>query len=266
MLTIELQAFDPEYGQRVVGMMLKESERFINKLGHQVALDSWPLSRKRSIGAYRRLQDEGQGAGVSKQPSTYQSGIPSSARLGVVSQIEAELVNQQAQLKQLRSYEERTPPVSSRAESVDALTRQLEQERAKLTGLDKDAANERSTPVTWMCKPRPLWQQIYKTGPHQSGAGQGRGIPQAQTPAGYPSQPSLAQDAEYPRRLYNLATVVCCFFPLLRADRDGPSRPCVSTRIDNGAEWTIPASSSLWVWRISCFACIPDQGKIGERF
>ncbi|MCH4785782.1 hypothetical protein [Escherichia coli] len=38
-LTIELQAFDPAYGQRVVGLMLKESEGFINKLGHQVALE-----------------------------------------------------------------------------------------------------------------------------------------------------------------------------------------------------------------------------------
>ena len=39
------------------------------------------------------------------------------------------------------------------------------------------------------------------------------------------SQPSLAQDAEYPRRLYNLATVKRAAYPLLWPDRDGPGHP-----------------------------------------
>ena len=43
---------------RVVGMMLKESERFINKLGHQVALDQLAFVEKEVDRAYRRLQDE----------------------------------------------------------------------------------------------------------------------------------------------------------------------------------------------------------------
>jgi capsular polysaccharide transport system permease protein len=57
-LTIELQAFDPAYGQRVVALMLQESDRFINKLGHQVALEQLAFVEKEVDRAYQRVQTE----------------------------------------------------------------------------------------------------------------------------------------------------------------------------------------------------------------
>ncbi len=211
-LTIELQAFDPEYGQRVVGMMLKESERFINKLGHQVALEQLAFVEKEVDRAYRRLQDEK--AKVLAFQNSHQLISPestSSARLGVVSQIEAELVNQQAQLKQLSSYmRENAPGVISVQSRVNALTRQLEQERAKLTGVntgvEKDAMNEITAGYLDVQTQATLAADLYKTGLIS--------LEQARVEAYRKlkhllviSQPSLAEDAEYPRRLYNLATV-----------------------------------------------------------
>ncbi|MNZ27404.1 hypothetical protein D3C78_446220 [compost metagenome] len=212
-LTIELQAFDPEYGQQVVGLMLKESERFINKLGHQVALEQLAFVEKEVDRAYRRLQDEK--AKVLAFQNSHQLISPestSSARLGVVSQIEAELVNQQAQLKQLRSYmRENAPGVISVQSRVDALTRQLEQERAKLTGLDKDAMNEINAGYLDVQTQATLAADLYKTSLIS--------LEQARVEAYRKlkhllviSQPSLAQDAEYPRRLYNLATVGVLLF------------------------------------------------------
>ncbi|WP_323921431.1 sugar transporter [Aeromonas caviae] len=207
-LTIELQAFDPEYGKRVVAMMLKEAESFINKLGHQVALDQLAFVEKEVDRAYRRLQDEK--AKVLAFQNSHQLISPestSSARLGVVSQIEAELVNQQAQLKQLSSYmKENAPGVISVQSRVDALTRQLEQERAKLTGLDRDAMNEINAGYMEVQTQATLAADLYKTGLIS--------LEQARVEAYRKlkhllviSQPSQAQDAEYPRRLYNLATV-----------------------------------------------------------
>ena len=207
-LTIELQAFDPEYGQQVVGMMLKESERFINKLGHQVALDQLAFVEKEVNRAYQRLQDEK--AKVLAFQNSHQLISPestSSARLGVVSQIEGELVNQQAQLKQLRSYmKETAPAVISVQSRVDALTRQLEQERAKLTGQDKNAMNEVTAGYLDVQTQATLAADLYKTGLislEQTRVEAYRKLKHLLVI----SQPSLAQDAEYPRRLYNLATV-----------------------------------------------------------
>ncbi|MFM4944025.1 sugar transporter [Aeromonas bivalvium] len=207
-LTIELQAFDPEYGQQVVGLMLKESERFINKLGHQVALDQLAFVEKEVARAYQRLQAEK--AKVLAFQNSHQLISPestSSARLGVVSQIEAELVNQQAELKQLRSYMRDTAPaVISVQARVDALNKQLQQEKAKLTGLDNNAMNEINAGYLDVQTQATLAADLYKTGLislEQTRVEAYRKLKHLLVI----SQPSLAQDAEYPRRLYNLATV-----------------------------------------------------------
>jgi len=218
-LTIEFQAFDPEYGKRVVSLMLKESERFINKLGHQVALDQLAFVEKEVNRAYQRLQDEK--AKVLAFQNSHQLISPestSSARLGVVSQIEAELVRQQAELKQLRSYMKETAPGVITVQSrVSALTRQLEQERAKLTGLDKDAMNEITAGYLDVKTQATFAADIYKTGLIS--------LEQARVEAYRKlkhllviSQPTQAEDAEYPRRLYYLATVgvlLCLFYGLI---------------------------------------------------
>ncbi|MGG2296538.1 sugar transporter [Aeromonas veronii] len=218
-LTIELQTFDPQYGQQVVALMLKESERFINKLGHQVALDQLAFVEKEVDRAYQRLQDEK--AKVLAFQNSHQLISPestSSARLGVVSQIEGELVRQQAELKQLRSYmKDSAPTVISVQSRVDALTKQLEQERAKLTGQDKDAMNEITAGYLDVQTQATLAADLYKTGLIS--------LEQARVEAYRKlkhllviTQPTLAEDAEYPRRLYNLATVgvlLCLFYGLI---------------------------------------------------
>jgi len=207
-LTIELQAFDSEYGQRVVSLMLKESERFINKLGHQVALDQLAFVEKEVDRAYQRLQDEK--AKVLAFQNSHQLISPEStsgARLEVASQIEAEMVRQQAELKQLRSYMKDTAPaVISVQTRVDALSTQLKQEQAKLTGQDQNAMNEVTAGYLDVQTQATLAADLYKTGLislEQTRVEAYRKLKHLLVI----SQPTLAQDAEYPRRLYNLATV-----------------------------------------------------------
>lgn len=218
-LTVELQAFDPEYGQRVVSLMLKESESFINKLGHQVALSQLEFVEKEVDRAYQRLQDEK--SKVLAFQNNHQLISPestSSARLGVVSQIEGELVRQQAELKQLQSYMRDTAPgIISVQARIDALSKQLKQEQARLTGVDQDAMNEVTAGYLDVQTQATLAADIYKTGLIS--------LEQARVEAYRKlkhlmviSQPTIAEDAEYPRRLYNLATVgvlLCLFYGLI---------------------------------------------------
>ncbi len=207
-LTIEFQAFDPAYGKRVVDLMLKESEGFINKLGHQVALEQLAFVEKEVNRAYQRVQDEK--AKVLDFQNTHHLLSPestSTARLGVVSQIEGQLAQQQAQLKQLQSYmRETAPAVISVQARVDALNKQLEQEKSRLTGVDKDAMNEVTARYMDVQTQAALAADLYKSGLIS--------LEQARVEAYRKlkhllvvSQPTLAEDAEYPRRLYNLATI-----------------------------------------------------------
>lgn len=218
-LTIELQAFDPSYGQRVVGVMLKESEGFINKLGHQVALEQLAFVEKEVDRAYQRVQAEK--TKVLEFQNSHHLISPEStskARLGVVSQIEGELARQQAQLKQLQSYmKETAPAVVSVKSRVEALTQQLAQEQGRLTGEDKDAMNEVTARYLDVQTQATLAADLYKTGLIS--------LEQAKVEAYRKlkhllviSQPTLAEDAEYPRRLYNLATIgvlLCLFYGLI---------------------------------------------------
>ncbi len=218
-LTIEFQAFDPAYGQRVVSMMLKESEGFINRLGHQVALEQLSFVEKEVNRAYQRVQDEK--AKVLDFQNTHNLISPestSTARLGLVSQIESELAQQQAQLKQLHSYMKITAPaVVSLQTKVDALTQQLDQEKARLTGTDKDAMNEITSRYMDVQTQAALAEDLYKSGLIS--------LEQAKVEAYRKlkhlliiSQPTLAEDSEYPRRLYNLATIgvlLCLLYGLL---------------------------------------------------
>lgn len=218
-LTIELQAFDPEYGQEVVGQMLKESEIFINKLGHQVALEQLAFVEKEVDRAYQRVQAEK--AKVLEFQNNHHLISPestSTSRIGVVSQIEGELVRQQAQLKQLQSYMKETAPaiISVRAR-VDALTQQLSQEQSRLTGTDKDAMNEVTARYLDVKTQANLAADLYKTGLIS--------LEQARVEAYRKlkhlliiTQPTRAEEAEYPRRLYNLATIgvlLCLFYSLI---------------------------------------------------
>lgn len=218
-LTIELQAFDPAYGQQVVTLMLKESEGFINKLGHQVALEQLAFVEKEVNHAYQRLQDEK--AKVLEFQNTHHLISPettSTARLGVVSQLEGELASQQAQLKQLQSYMKVTAPaVISVQARIDAISEQLMQEQGRLTGSDKDSMNEVTARYMDVQTQATLAADIYKTGLIS--------MEQARVEAYRKlkhllviTHPTQAEDAEYPRRLYNLATIgvlLCLFYGLI---------------------------------------------------
>ena len=218
-LTVELQAFDPGYGQHVVNLMLKESEGFINKLGHQVALEQLAFVEKEVDRAYQRVQDEkAKVLDFQNKHNLISPESTSTARLGVVSQIESELASQQAQLKQLQSYMKDTAPaVISVKARAEALTEQLAQEKARLTSTDQDAMNEVTARYMDVQTQATLAADLYKSGLIS--------LEQARVEAYRKlkhllvvSQPTLAQDAEYPRRLYNLATIgvlLCLMYGLI---------------------------------------------------
>ena len=218
-LTIELQTFDPDYSQRVVTLMLKESEQFINRLGHKMALDQLAFVEKEADRAYQRVQTEKNK--VLAFQNSHQLLSPestSSAQVGMINQIEAELVRQQTELKRLKSYMKSTAPQVVAVEtSVNALNKQLQQEQGKLTGVDKDAMNEITASYQEVQARASLAADFYKTSLIS--------LEQARVEAYRKikhllviSQPTLADTAEYPRRLYNLATVgvlLCLFYGLV---------------------------------------------------
>lgn len=142
----------------------------------------------------------------------------STAMMGVVSELEAELVRQNAELKRLQIYmNANAPDVVAVKDRVDALTRQLAQEKNRLTGSEKQSLNEVNADYQAVQVQAQLAADVYKTGLVS--------MEQARVEAYRKlkhllvvSQPSQAEEAEYPRRLYNLATIgvlLCLFYGLV---------------------------------------------------
>ncbi len=142
----------------------------------------------------------------------------STAMIGVVSELEAELVRQDAELKRLQIYmNPSAPDVIAVKDRVEALTRQLAQEKMRLTSGDKKSLNEVNADYQAVQVQTQLAADVYKTGLVS--------MEQARVEAYRKlkhllvvSQPSVAEEAEYPRRLYNLATIgvlLCLFYGLV---------------------------------------------------
>ncbi len=219
MLTVSLQAFEPEYAKQVVALMLKESEGFINRLSRQVAVEQLKFVESQVARSHERLLSEREKMlAFQNQHQLISPEATSTAMMGVVSELEAELVRQDAELKRLQIYmNPNAPDVVAVKDRVDALTRQLAQEKQRLTGSEKQALNEVNADYQAVQVQTQLAADVYKTGLVS--------MEQARVEAYRKlkhllvvSQPSLAEQAEYPRRLYNLATIgvlLCLFYGLV---------------------------------------------------
>ncbi|MCP1267572.1 sugar transporter [Aeromonas hydrophila] len=218
-LTVSLQAFEPEYAKQVVALMLKESEGFINRLSRQVAVEQLKFVESQVARSHERLLSEREKMlAFQNQHQLMSPEATSTAMMGVVSELEAELVRQDAELKRLQIYmNPNAPDVVAVKDRVDALTRQLAQEKQRLTGSEKQALNEVNADYQAVQVQTQLAADVYKTGLVS--------MEQARVEAYRKlkhllvvSQPSLSEEAEYPRRLYNLATIgvlLCLFYGLV---------------------------------------------------
>ncbi len=218
-LTVSLQAFEPDYAKQAVQLMLKESEGFINRLSRQVAMDQLKFVETEVARSHERLLSEREKMlAFQNQHQLMSPEATSTAMMGVVSELEAELVRQNAELKRLQIYmNANAPDVVAVKDRVDALTRQLAQEKNRLTGSEKQSLNEVNADYQAVQVQAQLAADVYKTGLVS--------MEQARVEAYRKlkhllvvSQPSQAEEAEYPRRLYNLATIgvlLCLFYGLV---------------------------------------------------
>lgn len=218
-LTIELQAFEPDYARQVLSLMLREGEGFINRLGHQVALEQLAFVENEVGRSHERLLIEREKMlAFQNRHQLISPEATSTAMLGVVSELEAELVRQDAELKRLQIYmHPKAADVVATKDRVEALTRQLAQEKQRLTSSTAHSLNEVNADYQAVQVQTQLAADVYKTGLVS--------LEQARVEAYRKlkhllivSQPTVAQDAHYPRRLYNLATIgvlLCLFYGLV---------------------------------------------------
>ena len=140
LLTVQVQAFDPEFAQRLNKRILEESEKFVNESSRHIAREQLRFAEGEAKTAGERVQ------AAKDQLLTFQSRnrlIDPTAQAQASGMITAELqgtlARRQAELKGLLAYlNEAAPQVQSMRSEVNALQAQIDAERNRATSTGRD--------------------------------------------------------------------------------------------------------------------------------
>ena len=135
LLTIQTQGFTPEFALQFNRAVLKESERFINELSHQISREQMKFAEEQLQQARVRLN-------TSKQALiTYQNShnildplASAEAATTLVNSLRAKKIEMEADLRNLLTYlRSDAPQVVSARNAISSLQSQIDQEPRKIT-------------------------------------------------------------------------------------------------------------------------------------
>ena len=143
LLTIQTQGFTPEFALQFNRAVLKESERFINELSHQISREQMKFAEEQLQQARVRLN-------TSKQALiTYQNShnildplASAEAATTLVNSLWAKKIEMEADLRNLLTYlRSDAPQVVSARNAISSLQSQIDQEQSKITAPDGKKLN-----------------------------------------------------------------------------------------------------------------------------
>lgn len=213
-LTLRVQGFDPKFAHELNQAILEESERFVNEMSHKLAREKLGFAETELARAGEKLQQAKtellafQGKNRLLDPT-----VQAQASGAMVAELQASITKSEADLRVLRGFlNDDAYQVKALRSQIDATRAQLEVERARSTGSGRgaDRLNVLAIEFEGLKTKAEFALDAYKLA---LGAVENARIDATRKlknlvviePA------TLPQTAEYPRRIYNLATllVVC---------------------------------------------------------
>lgn len=221
LVTIDVQAFDPAYAQQVTQGILAESESFINEYSHRIARDKMVFAETEVERARVKLTDIKQE--VLAFQTTYKLLDPTSqavAASGLTASLQARLAAQEADLKAaLAIMQEDAYQVRTLRSQVAATQAQLETERLRSTA----NVNGAQLPALTIKYQELLTRAAFSEEALKQAL---LAMEQARLDASRKLRtlvvvepPTKPEEAIYPRRLYNLLTVIAVaamFYAIVR--------------------------------------------------
>lgn len=205
-LTIRTQGFDPVYALRMNEAILTQAEIFINEKSHKVAKEQLAfinaeLERAQvELTAAKEAQLDFQNRNQMLDPINQ-----AKAMSGIVMQLEGEKTKLEAELKQLRSYlAESAPQLLSVRSQIDAVARQINEERAKLSGSSSSRLNDKAAQYALLEFQTQFALDKYKAALSAYEKMRLEATKKLKHLVTI-SSPYMQEDAEYPHRLYVIA-------------------------------------------------------------
>jgi capsular polysaccharide transport system permease protein len=207
-LSIRAQAFTPEYAQKIVEAVLEHSEEYINQISHRLAKEQVDFVRSELDRASTHLRQSKQHIRTfQEQYQLFSPEEESGAKLQVVNELEAELTRQRAALNNLRSYmNDSAADVMALNAKINSLENQLTVERKKLVGNANNNFSDVNSQYAELLLDMEFATDLYKTSLLS--------LEQARIEAYRKlkhlvvvDSPSLAEEAEFPKRIHNIISI-----------------------------------------------------------
>ncbi|WKD48807.1 hypothetical protein [Microbulbifer spongiae] len=210
-ITIEMQAFDPSFAQHLVETVIQKSEDFVNAISNQLADKQVEFVKSELALAQRNLRRtkqeilDFQNRNKIVSPEELTKGIGS-----IIQGLEARLAERRAEYTAAKTYlNPDSSQIISMQSGIDALEHQIEMEKVRLVGIDKEG-KQRLNSLGAQFQNLELDLQ-FATDAYAASL---KALETARMEASGKLkhlmvivQPSLAEEPEYPRKLYNLVSL-----------------------------------------------------------
>jgi len=209
LLTLQVQAFTPEFARQVQQVILAESERFVNEISHRMARDQMQFAETELARARKNYEDRrAEMLRFQSENNLLDPEAAATARAGTLSELESELIKQRATLKaMLATLNPGTPQVRQQRTRIHALEQQLEAESRRLVSapagdkLNVVAAQYRSLMVD-----AGIAEESYKFAVSAVETARVESVKKLRSLVTVVS-PNMPDLAIYPERIYNLITL-----------------------------------------------------------
>ena len=212
-VTIEAQAFEPDFAQELVQTITRKSEDFVNAVSKELAEKQVSFVRKEMERAQGKLRTakqqilDFQNQNKVVSPEEHTRGISS-----IIQGLEARLSEQKAKLSASKTYlNASSSQVVSIQTEIAALENQIEQEKARIVGISGGHSGQRLNSLSANFQNLELDLQ-FAMDAYQTAL---KALETARMEASsrlkhliVVSRPSLAEEARFPEKIYNLVSLL----------------------------------------------------------
>lgn len=209
LLTIRTEGFDPELARAVNAEIIAQSERFVNEISHRLARDQMAFAESE----LRRASDRFQAAkarlvAFQNRHNMFDPLAQAQATASLTAQLESEVARKEAELKTALGFlQENAPQVVALRNEVAALKSQIEQERQKITSGSGGKLNTLAAEFHNLTLEVGFAEDAYKAALSAVETTRIDASRKIKTLVIVES-PAKPETAQYPMRLYNLATLL----------------------------------------------------------
>ncbi len=210
-LTLRVQGFDPAFAQQLNRAVLEESERFVNEMSHRLAREKLGFAEGELARAAERLQQAKVDVlAFQDKNKLLDPTVQAEASGRVTAELQASITKSEADLRSLRTFlNEDSYQVKALRTQIEATRAQLEIERARATGSGKQSDRLGALTIEFqgMKLKADFALDAYKLA--LAAVENARIDATRKLKSLVVIEPAtLPETAEYPRRLYSLATLL----------------------------------------------------------